>query len=839
MPKEAVNITSYEGVHGVVDSADLAPGMAYYAENIDMVNRLGHFVGLNRDLAYSLLSGSIDGPSCALGDGAQRVVVYNNATLYLETYTESDAAGSVSQTYVAPSGLSVSCTCDATTGATLAPMGDAVYVGRGPNASYPPMWVGYLYFNQWDTTPETTGTLTHASAVIHSEGIGWSKYRSDTQNNFKAHLPDVIVTTDFVGTESVFTLAEMADNNLEFDNDQVIFPIGSKVRYYSATVYEHNQIGPAAAICEVDISRTDILCTQWKEFTPGQTTGGNAPNPVNWTPLPAKSLVLRHDGNDDGTLTTAVCAVPTVSAASVKAAWMVANGALPVALVRPNKPATGLKALELELQVRITPGASTRQGLNARATALRIYRSISYKQEDGTYPESEPVFIKEISFSEVRPDGTTLAWGTAVTGANAAYDDFDLAGDTYRRYSPSATTSFVDDNPGSTTYSADTGVSHKLQNMQVHYGLSCMANAYHVVGRTWVNGLFETKNWIFRSKPFQPSVFDVDMDFLNLGRTPLALVYYANRVFAFCAGYTYVINPELFVIEDEWEGIGAINRESIATGERGMFWADDANIYHFDGNRLNIIGGPVLRLTRPVPDPQVTGGNWNVGWLNRTKTLATSAVYSARYDAFFLFYAVPKLASGIEGRGLMYHVPSERWSPVTQFGAHTNSPSTNSASTVVRSFTNSRGEVLYANSLTGAKQASGLQLMRLFGYEPDSTYGRRPWRFVSRQIQDQGLVSHYYAVRMYMPEIDHTIGGANTAEPPVMTIFINSPGYNSYRTPATGVQVSDRVWEWSLKNDQGQLTGWADAYSFAFALSSTGPRSASGLAIIRRTKTPR
>jgi hypothetical protein len=88
---------------------------------------------------------------------------------------------------------------------------------------------------------------------------------------------------------------------------------------------------------------------------------------------------------------------------------------------------------------------------------------------------------------------------------------------------------------------------------------------------------------IFRSKAGMFSIFNYVYDFLVLKSQPTALVNFAGRLFAFDKTNTYKINPESLVIEDIFEGIGCLGKDSVIVTDYGMFFADKNGAYMHNG----------------------------------------------------------------------------------------------------------------------------------------------------------------------------------------------------------------------------------------------------------------
>lgn len=67
------------------------------------------------------------------------------------------------------------------------------------------------------------------------------------------------------------------------------------------------------------------------------------------------------------------------------------------------------------------------------------------------------------------------------------------------------------------------------------------------------------------------SIFDFSTDFIQLKSRPTALINFAGRLYAFDESHIYKINQQNLAIEDIYEGIGCLSKDSIIVTEYGMF----------------------------------------------------------------------------------------------------------------------------------------------------------------------------------------------------------------------------------------------------------------------------
>lgn len=171
---------------------------------------------------------------------------------------------------------------------------------------------------------------------------------------------------------------------------------------------------------------------------------------------------------------------------------------------------------------------------------------------------------------------------------------------------------------GDISYEASSGLPETLQHSTVHYGISHVMNSEMIVGQCELEKDFYTpstgrgvpsppggvpdesdadyKRHLFKSKPGQLDTFDTINDFVLCKAIPTAVTGYNNRFYAFDRTRTYKINPNPFVIEDVYEGIGCMTGNSVVSTEYGIFFADDHGIYHHDGSMPRKISYPVQDL---------------------------------------------------------------------------------------------------------------------------------------------------------------------------------------------------------------------------------------------------
>ncbi|MBT6053672.1 MAG: hypothetical protein HOG49_43400, partial [Candidatus Scalindua sp.] len=201
-------------------------------------------------------------------------------------------------------------------------------------------------------------------------------------------------------------------------------------------------------------------------------------------------------------------------------------------------------------------------------------------------------YVKEFkvddSFIAIVDSGSNPAWGN------------------YRRYT------FTDRFNAGASYEALVGISEIIGNTLPYYELSAQLSDFHFIGGCYHPSIVGAENYIFKSKAYKFNQFNWLEDSLKLPSKPTAMVGFNGRLYVFDENNTYRINPDLFFIEDTYEGVGCANDKAYTVTEYGMFFADQNNIYAHDGQSPTPIAEPILRSSGF--DATVSA------WLDMTKT---------------------------------------------------------------------------------------------------------------------------------------------------------------------------------------------------------------------------
>jgi len=777
MPKQALNIKTFQGMIGSTDAHDAPEGSAVFAENIDNIQEQGLFVPLPKDLALTGADQYANADLITpLQDGSKGVQYdqANSAVRVINTNTGETVADDNS--YIRY-GLFDTAVSD----------GEAAHVGLGNGPNSKPRWVGNINHEQFGGAAPSTIQFEDAE-IKWAECAGIFIDPSTSENDQAFMLPEKNV----VGSVNVW------------DNSQVAFNTGSSYYYYASLVYDGYQEGPLFLIGTLSITDSQVLLAG-----SGYSASGDTVIQQSTQNTSGSSVMIDYNSNID--------ASRTVSSSS----WRDASTE-----TSTNTPASGLARVDFTLRLRYATLGST-EVLPRRVTRINLYRAedingsvrYPYKWYDEQFGISDPLLFQSISVEQGSPSGPKESTWAAV-GIGAGNGDYDSANDDYYEII------VKDTGVGYETFTGRTALPLGLNNMQLHYGVSCIAESYHVVARCWHPDLKQIDSWIFKSKPYRYDTFDWSSDYLVLPAPPNALAYWMGKLYAFCDGRTYVINMVSFDIEDTIEGIGAAHKKAITITDRGMFWADTNNIYWHDGNSINPIGNAILRNQY----------NNDAAWLSRSSNEIVS-VYSPRYDSVVFAFGDYQ-----DFGALMFNVGNRTWSYIT-------TDLLVSDQQLTCGYQKQDGE-----PVLGFADYGGTDIFyHLFG----STTDKRDWRFVSKQFKDGGSKTRYYEVRVshygnppsvyfYADDPDYSNAISNTAEFHTYDVtqygqaVLWITGGGSSPSGGTGVGL---VEETPNSTSIGQLTeslnNWRYLRDFAIEFRGTGEEKASEVAIIYRPLSPR
>jgi hypothetical protein len=150
-----------------------------------------------------------------------------------------------------------------------------------------------------------------------------------------------------------------------------------------------------------------------------------------------------------------------------------------------------------------------------------------------------------------------------------------------------------DDGSLGASYEARSGLSELMSDASVKYGISKAMDGYLFVGDCSHEKIDDASNLVFRSLPGKYSLFNWFVDFIQLPTTPVAMANFLGRLYIFDKNNIYKINPHSMAIEDTFEGIGCISKDSVIVTEYGMFFADRNGAYMHNGQVPVKISTPI------------------------------------------------------------------------------------------------------------------------------------------------------------------------------------------------------------------------------------------------------
>lgn len=206
--------------------------------------------------------------------------------------------------------------------------------------------------------------------------------------------------------------------------------------------------------------------------------------------------------------------------------------------------------------------------ISKRITAINIYRApVIGVDESDLYRLAKSVELTRENFS-YDPTDDVLKW----TG----YDDYGSA---------------------LASFNADAGYSETQKTVSVSRKCQCICNNYLFAGNVTIDSRdlvgINTNNLVVRSLPFQPSIFNYSEEFCVLPFTPIALVPFNSRVYAFGSEQYAIINSDSLAIEHISNSCGISDKDHAVTTDYGIFVYYNHNLYHVNNAEVKSIGDVV------------------------------------------------------------------------------------------------------------------------------------------------------------------------------------------------------------------------------------------------------
>ena len=235
-------------------------------------------------------------------------------------------------------------------------------------------------------------------------------------------------------------------------------------------------------------------------------------------------------------------------------------------------------------------------------------------------------------------------------------------------------TEIVDKGPLGATYESRSGLNQELDTIKVKYGLSAEIDGYLFAGQCSHDKIENASNLVFRSKPGKFSIFDYANDTIQLKSPPTAMANFMGRLYIFDKENTYRVNQESLVIEDIFEGIGCLSKNSVIITEYGMFYADRNGAYMHNGTIPQKISNAIFK-GGDISGTTTFGGTDNINDVSWDNTAGNSTTNPpiVSFDAnmqsvLFLveYYDVSTNSDGDNSNLRIYYlwsynIPKQRW----------------------------------------------------------------------------------------------------------------------------------------------------------------------------------
>ena len=189
----------------------------------------------------------------------------------------------------------------------------------------------------------------------------------------------------------------------------------------------------------------------------------------------------------------------------------------------------------------------------------------------------------------------------------------------------------IDNGKVGPSYEAYTGIPQAMKKTLPSYKLSTQLNNFLYIGNCKHPSYEDASNLIFRSQPNRFSIFDWSEHVLSLPSSPKALTSFNGRVIAWDFKNMYIINPDGLYIEDTFESAGCIDENHFARTETGICFADEKNIYLYDGREVKNIGIPVITSHKYGK---------KISWRDRSDNYPTIMKYNSQIRSFCIFFKV-------------------------------------------------------------------------------------------------------------------------------------------------------------------------------------------------------
>ena len=270
--------------------------------------------------------------------------------------------------------------------------------------------------------------------------------------------------------------------------------------------------------------------------------------------------------------------------------------------------------------ISITINLHKPEYFSKRITHIRLWKSIVPLGDAG--PGDDEYFSVPSSYTLVDTIELKNNWNVTdegVTGYNNASVDLGLI----------ASYTCVDTGKIGPSYEAYTGLPEDIRISQPNYTLSTELNGFLYIANCKHPSFEDASNLVFRSQLDKFNMFDWTRDFVSIPSTPKAITSFNGRVIVWDFNNMYLINPNNLYIEDFFEGTGCLGKNAFARTETGICFADEENIYIYDGRQISQIGIPIVKSN-------IYGKS--ISWSDRDSDYPTIVKYEPERRSFCIFF---------------------------------------------------------------------------------------------------------------------------------------------------------------------------------------------------------
>jgi hypothetical protein len=292
----------------------------------------------------------------------------------------------------------------------------------------------------------------------------------------------------------------------------------------------------------------------------------------------------------------------------------------------------------------------------SRGSKVRYAFSLVY---DGVYhsPLSDPVeFSMDYNGSKIDSGYVQLYCPSMpsiprVTGINIYRSVVlpGLSGDEGTQYcllksikSNTVSFSFQDANdPATTPFTELSELDEKLTVSTLGYTCAYTMNNFLFVGNVGSNSflLDNGGRTLYRSIRGKPAQFTIISDYIILPFSPVAITSFNKRLIVFGVASFAVVDPESMTIEEIINGYGITSSLQLYTAPLGLFFANDDNMFVYDGREVIPIGNAVIRSMDSTIDATLD----TFGILTYEQVVSGSGgikriIYSARSNQILFLY---------------------------------------------------------------------------------------------------------------------------------------------------------------------------------------------------------